>query len=125
MSGLEEFTPDQRSKDPYHHIDPGFINYRKCFSAFGSAFVSAFDSRKRPESDHWAKLFNDHLLVDMVLAECRRRRVRSLAEVLRNLVVGEIFSSTEKLEGTEDVYGKSRYGARCTGDAPGICGYAA
>ena len=108
MSGLKDFSPDQRSKNPYHHIDPGFINYRKCLSAFGSAFVDAFDSRKRPESDHWAKLFNDHLFVDMVLAECRRRKVRSLAEVLQNLLVGEIFSSTEKLEGTEDVYGRSR-----------------
>ncbi len=59
MSRLREFSPDERSKNPYHHIDPGFINYRKCFSTCGSEFVDAFDSRKRPEGDHWAKLFNN------------------------------------------------------------------
>lgn len=98
-----EWPPAQRSEDHHHHIDPGFINYRKCFAVFGARFMSVFRGLKRnTESDPMATQYNSNLLVDMALAECRNRRTPALGQVLNAPEVGQLFCSTERLEGTTD-----------------------
>lgn len=102
-------TPPKAGRDPYHHIDPGFINLRKCLSAFDGALVmTRFDQDRAASSDPMTALRNNHLIVDLVLAACRHTQVPSLGEVLRNPRVGDTFCSTEDLAGTKDVYSSLR-----------------
>lgn len=105
----DKFTAEQRSLNVYHHIDPGFINYRECFSAFGSRIRNIYQQQKREENDHVDTMLNHHLMVSLVLNECRKREVKTLSESLQNPQVGEVFSSTEVFLGTdEDLYEKQR-----------------
>jgi hypothetical protein len=70
--------------------------------------VETFESRRRPENDHWDRLHNHHLLVDIALATCKALEVASVSEILVEPQVGGIFSSTETLEGTSDIYTQER-----------------
>lgn len=93
---------------PIYDIDPGFINYRKCFSCFGSKFVQLFNQHSRAGNGHLDKLFNDHLIVDLALKFCSANDVKSLGELLAVPRIGEIFASIQDLWGTKDVYTKDR-----------------
>jgi hypothetical protein len=53
-------------------------------------------------------LYNHHLMVDLVLARCKELGIKTLGEVLQSPREGELFCSTEELEGTEDVYTEER-----------------
>jgi hypothetical protein len=94
---MKEFSTKERVQVPYHHIDPGFINRRVCFSTFGKSFWEEFENRKREGNDHWTQLLNDHLLVDLSLAFCKAANVKSLGEVLTNVCEGTLFCSTEEV----------------------------
>src|ERR1700679_2425086 len=102
-AGSYELSRAIRNSEPYHHIDPGFINYRKCFSAFGGALLTRFEQHRAKADDPMAALHNNHLIVDLVLDACRQAHVVSLGELLRKPIEGETFCSTEELAGTEDV----------------------
>jgi hypothetical protein len=102
------FSREDRSREIYHHIDPGFINPRLCYSTFGRPLVETFEAQRRPENEHWDRLHNHHLLVDIALAACNALKVAPLGEVLADPQVGAIFSSSETLEGTPDVYTEGR-----------------
>jgi len=112
MNAMREFTTSERIQIPYHNIDPGFINKRLIFSSFGSPLLEEFNKFKRDGNDHWTDLSNNHLLVDLALASCRGINVRSLGEVLTTGKVGDLFCSTEKVEGSEDVYEDGRKSVR-------------
>jgi hypothetical protein len=102
-----EFTSAERAEFPYHHIDPGFINVRKCLSAFGPALVREFDALKKPGSDHWDSLYNNHLLVNLCLAHAARLQAQPLGVVIQSAKIGDLFCSTETLAGAgDDVYEK-------------------
>jgi hypothetical protein len=105
LSGLES---GRRTLRLHHHIDPGFINVRKCYAAFGRGFVDVFERHRKRAHDHWAELYNDHLLVDLALRVLEDRHVRSLGEALAEPDMGALFCSTETLEGNNDVYHKNR-----------------
>ncbi len=105
---FKDYSTEQRIIAPYHHIDPGFINKRLCFSTFGRGFVAAFDQVRNKAGDTWSELQNNHLLVEMALRTCRNNGVRSLAEVLHEGKEQAPFCSTEELEGTNDVYTSDR-----------------
>lgn len=105
---MKELTSRQRSLNLYHHIDPGFINYSKCYSILSREFIDFFEEHRNQGDDHWSKLYNDHLIVDVVLRFCRNSQVPTLGEALQEPLLGTIISSTEELEGTEDVYTKER-----------------
>src|SRR4051794_23949682 len=105
---LDNFTSEERSKNPHHHTDPGFINRRLCLSTFGSGFANRYEQVRVPGDDHWTRLRNDHRFVDLSLRYCGVSGVKTLGEALLDPQVGEIFSSTEALEGTHDVYDKER-----------------
>jgi hypothetical protein len=108
MSELAEFSPSERSRDPYHHIDPGFINYRKCFSAFGRGLMRRFEMNRAPADEPMAGLHNNHVMVDLVLEACRQNNVPSLGEVLKKPKEGLTFCSTEQLAGNNAVYKSAR-----------------
>ena len=101
-------TSEDRIKNPYFHIDPGFINHRECFSAIGSQQLVIFEQYRKQGDDHYSSLFNDHLLVDIVLNFAKRAKIQTLGETLQNPQIGTLFSSTETLEGNEDVYEEDR-----------------
>jgi hypothetical protein len=108
MPNLAEFSPAERNQNPYHHIDPGFINFRQCFSAFGSSLLTAFERLRAPSGDSMATLHDNHVMVDLALAACREHQVRTLGEVLHDPKEGQLFASTEDLAGTKDVYKLAR-----------------
>jgi len=112
MSGLRDFSTAERVKTPYHDIDPGFINKRLIFSTFSSHFIDQFNQFKRDGNDHWAELANNHIIVDLSLAYCRNLNVRSLSEVLVDIKVGDLFCSTERIEGSDEVYDDGRKSVR-------------
>jgi len=91
-----------------YSIDPGFINYRKCFSCFGKSFLEGFNRLSSRGNSHLDKLANDHLMVELALKFCSVRQVKTLGEILANPQVGEIFTSTHSIRGRKDVYTKGR-----------------
>ncbi|MDZ4689433.1 MAG: hypothetical protein SH850_30525 [Planctomycetaceae bacterium] len=108
MSDLEKLSSELRSINPYLHIDPGFINRRKCYSIFGNDFVKEFEAKKRP-SEAWPhSVFNDHLIIDLALRYCRSFGVKTLGESLATPRRGQLFCSTESLAGNDEVYDKAR-----------------
>ncbi|MGH7130638.1 MAG: hypothetical protein ACREJO_01645 [Phycisphaerales bacterium] len=101
--------PAVRALTPHHHIDPGFINRRKCFSVFGETFVDVFEKNKKPTETWPDSLRNNHLIVDMALRVCNISKVLPLGAIAQNPRVGQIFCSTEMLAGASEelVYGES------------------
>lgn len=93
-------TSEQRNQILYHHIDPGFINYRLCHSILPKEYMDKFNEIRIKEDGHWAKLANDHNLVDTVLILCKNSNVKTLSEALIDgPKVGQVFCSTEKFKG--------------------------
>ncbi len=105
---LNDLTKHERCLTPYHHIDPGFINRRLCFSTFGQAFIKKYEELGTDGHDHMKALANDHLLVHMALVWCRDAGISSLGQLLASVEVGSLFCSTERLEGNKDVYTEER-----------------
>jgi hypothetical protein len=105
---LSELSSVDRNWNPYHHIDPGFINYRKCFSTFGRSLLECFEQERASHDDSMASVHNNHVIVDLVLAACRQTSVQSLGQVLRNPTAGTPFCSTQELAGTREVYTRKR-----------------
>ncbi len=105
---LRDLPSSDRITDLYYHIDAGFINLRKCISVFGDDFADTYQRRRRPEDDHFARQYNNHVAVEISLELCRVRRVLTLAESLQSPLVGQTFCSTELLEGNPDVYNRPR-----------------
>lgn len=105
---MRELTSQQRKADPYHHVDPGFINKRKCFSFLPKKYLDFFQTHSKEGSGHFVELANDHLLVNLMLEACAELGVHSLGEVLQDPSEGQVFSSTQLLEGNEDVYSEQR-----------------
>lgn len=101
---IATLTKNERCLTPYHHIDPGFINPRLCFSTFGAEFIQDFEQRCTDGRDHLRALANDHLLVHLALVWCRDCGVESLGQVLVSPETGKLFCSTEILEGNKAVY---------------------
>ncbi len=101
---LKKLTIEQRNADPEFTIDPGFINYRYCFSVFGTGFLNAFNNIRHQNDDWLAKRANDHYITRMILATCRNQSFPTLSLALQNPLVGQIICGIEALEGTEEVY---------------------
>ena len=110
MSELSEefrkYDAEWRLQTVHHHIDPGFINKRLCGTAFGPGFVSAYSRYARPETDHWARLANDHLAVDLGLEFCLANEIPPLGAMLQDPVIGQVFCSTERLKGVKTLWGR-------------------
>lgn len=97
-------TSEQRTRQLYHHIDPGFVNYRLCFNVIGPPGIAAFDAQARRGDDHWSRLANDHLITNIVLTVLQARAAPSLSEVIQQPRPGALFSSTEDVLGNPDFY---------------------
>lgn len=96
-------TSKQRNQILYHHIDPGFINYRACHSLLPRQYLDKFNEIKVKGNDHWTKLANDHYLVDTLLILCKNSGVKTLSETLiEGAKVGYVFCSTESFKGAGD-----------------------
>ncbi len=108
MTLRDDYTTEQRTLEPYHHIDPGFINWRLCFSTLGTPLREAFDKHRYHGEDHFTKLHNNHVIVDIVLSACKSMKVASLGQALAREQQGLLWSSTEKFEGNERVYDDPR-----------------
>ena len=106
--GTGALSPAERNLDPYLHIDPSYINVATCAKVFGPYFKEFYLSRTIKENTDYAKVFNDHLLVTFAMDACRSRAVASLGEVLGDPLPGQLFCSTEALEGTAGVSGEAR-----------------
>ena len=105
---IKNLTSEERNINPYLHIDPGFINYRKCYSTFGSQFITLYNQFSNKGTDHLAKMENDHLFVDLALNFCKENDIKSLGEVLNDPRENMVFCSVERLEGNEEVYKQKR-----------------
>jgi hypothetical protein len=106
---IGQLSQSERLLTPYHHIDPGFINRRLCFSVFGQPLVQFFNEHRRDGDDHWTRLANDHLLVELVLHACNGSAVPTLGEVLSEEPPRRrLWCSTERLQGNPAVYDGGR-----------------
>ncbi len=118
MSAVTDATPavnpvralsrSVRNLDPHFHIDPCYLNVPTCTKHFGYYFTEFFLSRTIKEHNEYAKIFNDHLLVTFVMDACRDEEVRTLGAVLADPVPGQLFCSTELLQGADAVSGTAR-----------------
>jgi len=88
-----------RITSPYHHIDAGFLNRRKCFSIFGTTYVNAFNEIKQPGEDYWSVLMNDHYMIHLALTYCHHFKIPTLGELFRVPNRKALFCSTENVEG--------------------------
>jgi hypothetical protein len=104
----EHTTPEQRNKDLHHHIDPGFIHWRKCFWLIGAEGRSLYEKYANAGNDHFANVANGHLLVDIVLHVLAKAQVPTLSEVLVAPVEGQLFSSTEIVKGNRSFWKAKR-----------------
>lgn len=109
MTYRTDTTSEARTSRPFHHIDAGFINRRKCFSVFGTSFREHFDKHRKSGALQQDELYNDHLMITMCLDACKNGGVPSLAELLHEgPQEGDLFCSTEKLEANERVWVEPR-----------------
>jgi hypothetical protein len=104
--GLEEFSRSDRVRTPRHHIDPGFINHRLIFSTLGHEFRQYFEAHRTKADDHMSRLWNDHLLVTLLLSACHNAGAVTLGEILQSPAPGALFCSTEQLGPAPGVYEK-------------------
>lgn len=101
---FDDLSPQERSLSPYHHIDPGLLNRRLCFSTFGEWLRTEFEKFRVQGNDHFSVLTNDHLIVSLVLGACSTAEVPSLGVVLaRETPRRSLFCSTEKIIGNGQV----------------------
>lgn len=106
---ISDLSPEERSTELYYHLDPCFVNLRKCFSVFGSTFANYYQENAKP-GDAWpATLINDHLAVDIAMELCRQRDVRSLSMCLAAPRVGDVFCGLLRIRGDKRVYEKDSY----------------
>jgi hypothetical protein len=98
-----------RLKNFKQHIDPGFINYRRCFSFGGKAVQSVFKEYGFSDSmHHLQRLQMHHWIVSAIMDICLEQNVPSLAEVLIDPVPGYLFCGAELFAGTKDIYDDSK-----------------
>jgi len=104
----KELTKDQRNQVLYHNIDPGFINYRLCFKIMTPNFREFYNLNKKEEKDHWDRLYNHYLMVDIILKLCKNIKTPTLCEALsEGAEEGLLFCSTENFKGAGNkVYDK-------------------
>ena len=69
-----EIPEDLRTKDQFHHIDMGFLNYRLCITALLPEAREHFLKRQLPGTDHQTVYANRHRLVGHPLGLLRSRR---------------------------------------------------
>ncbi len=109
ISLMSETESNKRTSSPWHHIDAGFINRRKCVSVFGRKYAELYEANKHRGNDHMSVLMNDHLLIYLALKWCAVNKIPSLGEVLVDPKENLLFCSTEKVQGCGDtVYSESR-----------------
>ena len=101
---LKKLTVAQRNAEPEFIIDPGYINYRYIFSVFGTGFLNAFTQIQKQGDDWMSKRANDHYIMRMLLATCKRNALPTLGEIVSEPHEGQLFCSIENLQGTQKVY---------------------
>lgn len=105
---IERIPSDLRSEDKFHHIDMGFVNHRLCLTALTNALRAQFIKARDPQSDHMARLSNDHLLVTMLLDTCEALSAPTLLEALEMDRSRVLFRSTERLAPCPEIYDSDR-----------------
>jgi len=99
----------KRISAPRHHIDAGFLNRRKCFSVFGRTYAKYFEKYRHPGDDHWSRLMNDHLMIELALEACSALKIPTLLECVQEPRERMLFCSTEKVSGCGNaVYDSAR-----------------
>lgn len=105
-AAIARLSAAERSRDPYLHIEPCFLNMGKCMKVFGSLFREFYMKRTIKENTDFAAIFNHHLLVTFAMDAALEREARTLGEALADLSPGELVCSIETLAGTGDVKDK-------------------
>ena len=72
-----------RTKDEFHHVDPGFLNQRLCLGALHLAMRKELTDRLRLEDNSLARMANGHLLVTALLDCCEVVGAPTLLEAVR------------------------------------------
>lgn len=68
--GIAKVPKEVRTRLLYHFIDPGFINRRLCQTALPPEMHRLFRHESKSGDDHYSRLQNDHLLVEMLIELC-------------------------------------------------------
>ena len=106
--GVTDIPERLRTKDEFHHIDPGFINQRLCLGALYPAIREELMGRLRPEDNNLVRMANRHLLVTTLLDCCEAVGAPTLLDALRASKPRHLFRSTERLAACPEVYASER-----------------
>ena len=102
-------VPDHlRTKDEFHHIDPGFVNERLCLLSLDEQARDELLSHLTPDDNHLARLANQHRLVTALLDCCESVNAPTLLEATRLARPKQLFRSTERLAPCPEVYAEAR-----------------
>lgn len=101
-----------RTKDEFHHIDPGFVNERLCVAALYAPAREELMSRLTPDDNHLARVANCHRLVTALLDCCEAVKAPTLLEAIRLARPRHLFRSTERLAPCPEVYAQERVSHR-------------
>jgi hypothetical protein len=101
---VHDLSPELRTRDVFHTIDPGFLNRRLCMTALPPDIRKYYIKEAKPGTDHMTVLANDHLLVTILLDVCQTLGVPTLLEALALGKPKHLFRSTERLSPCPEVY---------------------
>jgi hypothetical protein len=104
----DEIPAQLRTKDAFHHIDMGFVNFRLCLTALGKLGREYYAEHASPGDDHFVRLGNNHLLVTMLEDLCEELKAPTLLQALQTCESRALFRSTEKLAACPDIYDAQR-----------------
>ena len=105
---VAEIPGKLRTKDEFHHIDPGFLNRRLCITALFPEVREKLMDRLKSEDNNLVRLANHHELVTALLDCCEALSVPTLLGAIRLGKPRCLFRSTERLSACPEVYEKSR-----------------
>lgn len=108
MPDIRHLSAEHRTAELYFHIDPCFVNLRKCGSTFGPSFTEFYKQRAHPVDAWPMNVFNDHLTVDFGMEWCRERIIPTLAESISEPEAGQVFCSVDRIVGSNSVYDDER-----------------
>lgn len=103
-----------RNRELHPHVDAGFINRRLSYNWLSPAARRVFDGHIDGSGDErFTALRNDHVLIEVCLADATGRKVQGVRESLvQGLQVGDSVCGTEWLKPVPNIYDTARARAR-------------
>lgn len=109
MSIRESLSPEQRSLDLKHDIDPGFVNHRMIMTVLGPDLMRHINEQIRNLSglEFIIRLNTNHIYKNAMLLFCEHIGIKNLRDIVAEKQ-GNMFCSTEFFKPCSEVYDEER-----------------